>query len=267
MRRPAAAASVALLCLATAACGGSKHASTNAATTARSAPAAVRDAVHKTVKAGSEHLSISATAVTGGQTVKLAGSGDFDSADRRGKLHATVALGGVQTSIDEVLDGTTAYASSPMLTALLPAGKSWLKIDLSSAGKALGIDTSVLAAQNPAVALEQLQALKGVHEVGSATIDGVQTTHYRGTIDASKLPRGSAAAIAQAGGRLGPLDVWVGSDGYVRRERITTSGGGQGAKTTVTTTLSQFGESTQVSVPAAKETVDASKVSLPGIGG
>lgn len=269
MGRVAVALSLVALPL-VAGCGGSKSSSTTGGEmTAAGVSATVQSAVRKTVQAGSEHLAITAAVSSTGQSVTLSGSGDFDSKLHRGTLHANVSFHGVETSIDEVLDGTTAYARSPLLTALLPAGKTWLKIDLTAAGQALGIDTSVLAAQDPAVALEQLKALQGAHEVGSATVGGVATTRYRGTIDVSKLPAGSAGVLGQAGATLGPADVWVGDDGYVHRARLTTTttSSGRTSKTVVMTTLSQFGESVQVSVPAASETVDASKVSIPGLGG
>ena len=209
MRRLAVALSLAAVPLAAAGCGGAKS-TTGDATTALDASSAVQQAVAKTLKAGSVHIAVTASASTGGQDVTLTGSGAFDSKMRRGTLHANVSLGGIQTSIDEVLDGTTAYAQSPLLSALLPAGKTWLKIDLTAAGKALGVDTTVLRAQDPAVALAQLKALQKVREVGTAPIGGVQSTHYRGTIDVAKLPQGSAGVLSSAGTTLGPADVWVG---------------------------------------------------------
>jgi len=261
--RPAVVA-LTLAVLPLAACGSKS----SSGTTTTSAPAAVEDAARKTIDAGTEHLAVKAAANSGGQVVTLTGTGDFDSKQSRGKLHASVGLGGVQTAIDEVLDGTTAYVSSTLLNAFLPAGKSWLKIDLSTAGKALGIDTNVLRLQDPGYALAQLKALQRVHEVGTATVGGVQTTRYRGTIDAAKLPQASADALSKSGTKLGPVDVWVGDDGYVHRERVTTiTSAGKNAKTVVSTTLSKFGEPVLVSVPADSETVDASTVTIPGLGG
>jgi hypothetical protein len=268
MRRPAAALPLAALALTLAACGGSKSSSTTGTGGTADATAAVRDAVRKTIGAGSEHVAVSASARSAGQTVTVRGNGDFDSARRRGRLQATVSLGGVQTALDEVLAGSTAYAQSPLLKAFLPAGKSWLKVDLAAAGKTLGVDTSVLRSQDPAVALGQLKALNRVRTVGTGTVGGTAATHYRGTIDVAKLPKGSAGVLSQSGTTLGPVDVWVGDDGYVRRERLTTSStSGQGSRTVVTMTLSKFGEPVVVSVPADTETVDASTIAIPGLGG
>jgi hypothetical protein len=62
------------------------------------------------------------------------------------------------------------------------------------------------------------------------------------------------------------IDVWVGSDGYLHRARIETSArsGGQKATITITSTMSNYGESVHVTVPPASQTVDASKIGIPG---
>ena len=261
---------VLILPLVAAACGSSKSGSSNTPTTSAGAVLSIAAAVAKTAKAGSEHVAISATTTAAGQHVTLTGSGDFDSAKSQGKLTTTVDLTGVKTQLNEVLTGKTVYISSQLFSSFLPAGKSWLKIDLSSAGKALGIQSSVLGAQDPGQALAQLQALTGVQKIGTATIAGVSTTHYRGKIDTSKLPSGVSSALSTTGASVGPYEVWVGDDGYVHRVRLTTtasSGTGNVGKTVLTMTLSQFGESVSVSVPSASETVDASKLSIPGLSG
>ncbi len=251
-----------------AACGGSGKGSTTGGG-GTDAASAVLGAVAKTAKASGEHAVMTATVTAGAQSVKLSGSGDFDSAKHRGKLHASLALGGVETGIDEVLSGSTIYVSSPLFSAVLPAGKTWLKVDLAAPPTSLGAYGSALGSQDPAAALDQLRALTGLKETGTQTIGGVQATRYRGTIDVSKLPASTAAALKSTGAKFGPVDVWVGSDGYVRRVRVPTSGSaaGQTARTTLTMTLSGFGGQVSVSVPPASQTVDASKVSIPGLGG
>jgi LppX_LprAFG lipoprotein len=249
-----------------AACGGSGKGSS---TSTGDAASAVQAAVAKTAKAGGEHAVLTASVGAAGQSVKLSGAGDFDSAKHVGKLHASISLGGVDTEIDEVLSGSTIYVSSPLFAALLPAGKTWLKVDLANPPASLGAYASALGTQDPAAALAQLKALTGVKATGTQTIGGVDATRYRGTVDVAKLPASTATAMQSAGVTFGPVDVWVGSDGYVHRVRVPTSAsaGGQAAKTTLTMTLSHFGGGVSVSVPPASQTADASKVSIPGLGG
>lgn len=266
MPRAAAAAALLALPLAAAACGGSGKKASAPPTTAA---ASVRAAVSKTVKAGSEHVILTAKVNAGGQAIELSGNGDFDSAKQLGTMHATFSLGGVQTAIEEVQSGKTIYVSSPIFSAFLPAGKTWLSLDLASAAKTLGANASALTAQDPGSALAQMQAVTDLKEIDTPLVAGAPTTHYRGRIDPSKLPASSSALVQSSGASFGPVDVWVGGDGYVHRMRVTTtaSAGGQKAQTTVTMTLSAFGTGVKASVPPASQTVDASKVSIPGLTG
>jgi LppX_LprAFG lipoprotein len=269
MRRAATAAAVLAIPLAAAACGSSAKKTTTAATTPAALGATVQAAVAKTAKAGSEHVVVTAKVATGGQSVSLAGHGDFDTAKRLGSMQASFSLGGASVALQEVQSGTTIYVSSPFFAAMLPSGKSWLKLDLASAAKTLGANASALTAQDPSSALAQLEALTGVTQVGSQLVAGVSTTHYRGTIDVAKLPAASSALVKSTGATFGPVDVWVGDDGYVHRVRVTTtaSAGGQSTKTTLTMTLSDFGLGVIATVPPASQTEDASKVQIPGLTG
>lgn len=222
------------------ACGGAKHPASSS-----SALGAVEASALKTVQAGSEHLTLKATATAGGQQVVLSGTGAFDTKRRRGSMHVNLTAGTLTAALDEVLVGTDAYIRSPLLAAALPPGKKWLKIDLAKAGKAAGFNLSVLTAQDPGQALSYLRSLKSVTTVGKETVDGVSTTHYR---------------AVQAGS--GTYDAWVGDDGYIRRVRVVTTSGG---KVSATTDLSDFGTSVHVIVPSAAESYATN--SIPGLGG
>jgi hypothetical protein len=266
MRRNAFAAALLTLPLTAAACGGGSGGGTT--TTANVAPT-VRAAIAKTAAAKGEHATLTASVEAAGQSVTLSGTGDFDAVSHAGTLHVDFALGGVQTGLDEVLSGSDVYASSPLFAVVLPGGKKWLKVDLRNPPKSLGAAASALASQDPSAALAQLRALSGLREVGTQTIGGVQTTRYRGRIDVSKLPAASAAVVRSSGAAFGPVDVWVGSDGYVHRVRVasTASAGGQKVRTVLAMTLSDFGKQVSVTVPPAAQTADAAHVSIPGLGG
>ena len=169
-----------------AACGGGGgKGSTTGETDAASV---VQAAVAKTAKAGGEHAVLTASVKAAGQSVTLSGTGDFDSAKHLGKLQASITLAGVDTKIEEVLSGSTIYVSTPLFAAVLPGGKTWLKVDLANPPKSLGAYATALGTQDPAAALAQLKALTGVKEAGSQTIAGVDSTRYRGTIDVAKCP-------------------------------------------------------------------------------
>lgn len=265
MSRRAAVALLALP-LALAACGGGAKktgGTTSAATTAGLASplAVVQSAAEKTAGAGSETMILKATAKTQGQQVTISGNGGFDTKNKTGSMHLEFAAGAVNTSIDEVMSGTTVYLKSPLFSAMLPAGKKWLKIDLQKAGKSAGLDVSALMSQDPTQALTALKALKGATKVADEQLPSGPATHYRATIDASKLP----AAVKAKGLSAGSYDVWIGGDGYVHRVRTTISGGTTGTAT-VTVDLADFGKSVSVTVPPASE-IAAAGGSIPGLGG
>ena len=229
--------------LALVACGGSKK-SASSSSGSSSALAAVEAAALKTANAGSEHVTLTASATTSGQNISLTGNGAFDTKNRRGSMHVDVSAGSITAALDEVLVGTSAYIRSPLLTATLPHGKKWLKIDLAKAGKAAGFNLSLLASQDPGQALSYLRTLKSVTVVGKETVGGVSTTHYHAVAPGSTS-----------------YDAWVGDDGYVHQVRVVTT---TGAKVTATTGLSNFGAAVSVTVPPAAQSYATN--SIPGLG-
>jgi hypothetical protein len=244
-----------------AACGGGSGHS-NATSTVRLAPTAyVKKAAARTAGAQSEHTKLVGTLALQGQQVTMTGDGDFDNAQRTGSMTVHAKVAGVDVQIDEVLSGTAIYLRSPLLAAAIPAGKTWLKIDLQKLGEARGVDFSALLAQNPTQTFSQLQATGHVTEVGDETVDGVDTTHYRGRLDASKLKQ-----LPGAGAAVQPYDVWIGKDdGYVHRLRMAY---GVGKKSvSVTMTFSDFGKDVIVTVPSQSDTFDATAKSLQQLGG
>jgi hypothetical protein len=262
------AALLVLLVLPLAACGGGGKSS---GVVSNLTPIAyVKSAGVKTAKAPSEHSTVNASVNVAGQAVTVSGAGDFDNTSHQGSMHADFSVSGLSGTIDEVLDGTTIYMKSPLFADGLPKGKTWLKLDLQKALASKGIDFSALLSQNPAQTLSQLQSSGDVTKVGTETVGGVETTHYSGTIDPSKLPQGSKVA-ALAGAKYGPYDVWIGNDdGYVHKMAFTYSLKVQGAPreaVTMSMGFSDFGKSVTVTVPTDAESFDATNASIKGLGG
>jgi hypothetical protein len=258
---------LALLVLLLAACGGGK----SSAPAVNMTPIAyVKSAGTKTAQAPSEHVTLKGSATVASTQVTIDGTGDFDNTKKQGSMHADFSAGGLTGTIDEVLNGTTIYLQSPLLTSNLPKGKTWLKLDLQKAMQSKGINLSALTTQSPTALLSQLQAAGNVTKVGNETINGAATTHYRAQIDLAKLPQGDKiAALAHA--KYGPLDIWIGSDdGYVHR--LHTEYTIKVAKTpaqsiAMTMDFSDFGKTVSVSVPSASETVDGTGQAIAGLGG
>ncbi len=253
-----------LLVLPLAACGGGGK---SGGRPSNMTPVAyVKSSAAKTAQTPSEHVTLKGSVTVGGTLVTIDGTGDFDNAGRRGSMHADFSAGGLSGTLDEVLNGTTIYLQSPLLTSNLPKGKTWLKLDLQKAAPK-GIDLSALTTQSPTKLLSQLQASGNVTTVGDETINGTATTHYRGKLDVSKLPK--VAALANA--TYGPLDIWIGKDdGYVHRMHLayTIKAASASAQSiAMTVDFSDFGKSVSVSVPAASATADGTGQAIPGLGG
>ncbi len=158
-------AAVVLLLLAlpfgAAACGGGKKSSSTTTTSASSPLDAVRAAAEKTAKAGSMQLALTAAA-TGSTTIAVAGAGGFDTTNHQGKLHLHFSTSGISSTLDVVLSGTDLYVSSPLFSLALPAGKSWIKLDLTKSAQAAGVDLSSLLSQDPTQALDALESASTV---------------------------------------------------------------------------------------------------------
>ena len=231
-----------LVVLPLAACGGgSKKASSS------SPMDAVTAAALKTFAAGSESLSLTANVQAAGQSVVLGGTGAFETKGARGSMSLNVKAGPIATTVDEVLAGSAVYLKSPLLTSGLPAGKTWLKLDLAKIHVS-GIDLQSLLAQNPSGELKTLQSLKSATKVGTGQVDGVSATHYTVQPAAKTFPS---------------YDVWVGADGYIHRVQVAQAN----PKVAVTLDLSKFGAPVKVTPPPAAQVYTSKNGTIPGLGG
>jgi hypothetical protein len=249
--------------LALAACGASSN-------SAQVDPVAyVKHAAQKTAALPSEHMAMNATLSVAGQSVTIKGGGDFSNSPPKGTLDMAISVLGRTISFKEVLDGPTGYLSSPLFGTVLPAGKTWMKLNLAAFEKSQGVSYSSLASQTPAQTLQQLEAAGTVKQLGTETIDGSETTEFEiDHLDLSKIPNGKLLSKL-AHPNYGPIDVWIGNaDGHVYRETFsfTYSVAGQNASGTGKIDFSKFGEAVHTTLPPAGETYDGTKRALKGLG-
>ncbi len=118
-----------------------------------------------------------------------------------------------------IFEGKTTYLRVPELGGGLPQGKRWVRFDLQKVAAQQGLDLSGMTwgSADPARMLSFIRDVASVQEVGSATIRGVDTTHYRGTIDVEDLLSGRAADLGVTGANSIPVDAWVDAEGRLRR--------------------------------------------------
>ena len=174
------------------------------------------------------------------------------------------------------------YMKSPLFSAALPSGKSWIDIDLAKTGRRLGIgDPTQFGSADPNQSVRALRALSSrVERVGEEQVRGVATTHYRATVELRRLPSvtppARRAAARQSVSRLiqligtdsYPMEVWVDRRHLVRRMRIemTMKVQGKSVNQDMTIELFDFGPKHRIKPPPADQTFDASKLAGAGAG-
>jgi len=277
MRRLVAIGVSALLALLFGACGGGG---------ASAEATLVRDAPEKTTAAGTSRLEIAidpapTQGASGAQSaavppIKITGEADYRA--HRGHMLIDLSQYGLPgPPVDAVFDNATVYEKFPQaLAAALPKGKSWVKVDLATAGKSVGVDLQGLSqaqAGDPSQTLDYLRgASDNVTRVGAEDVRGTQTTHYRAVIDLNKAADQSPTArdaikstIKLLGSSTQPVDAWVDAQGRVRRlkyavdlskSKVAASTPSTPGSIIFTLDLFDFGVPVQAAVPPADQVVD-----------
>lgn len=260
-------------------CGASKTVG-HAAHKVGSAVDAVAEASTTTQRQNTAQIRFVSQGTVNGQSIMSRGSGVIQFRPSRAKLSLSAAAGGQSATLQEVMDGTTVYLRLPAnARQRLPSGKSWIKVDLDKAsGGAFG--SALSQQQDPTSALKLMQQTSDVRAVGRERVDGVTTTHYRGTVDYAKIARSgppalrklSAQALRVSARSRVPVDVWIDGAERVRRERLVFAvkpNGKTPAQTqTMTMDFVRFGvDASAIAPPAGHDVYDATAQAAKGING
>lgn len=274
-RAPAFGALSATLAFVLASCGGGSP----TALSSLSPSHAVLASIDKTESASSAvvdvDVSITGTpslgglgGATAGKSVNLvvSGHGVFDFTAKNGDMKLqlpSLGSGKPPSTLELRLVGGDLYINSPALLAL-DGGKPWVHVNASSYLQKEGQSTGPLggfATGDPSDVLGLLQHLTGtVTKVGDEQVDGVQTTHYRATIDLTGHGTSTSSTIlsqqlAQALGLADvPIDVWLDSDGRLRQ--LKTSFDILGLTVAATEGIGSFGTPVSVTAPPSDQTAD-----------
>ena len=252
----------------------------------RSAVDPVAAAATKSQQAGGFSATTSVTVSAAGHRFTMTGYGLFGDGkgqmelDMSDLLNQTGAPAGTDSTIKAIYlteDGDPVmYMRLGFLSAFIPGGKSWVRVDLAKAGKAAGIDFNQLlggANQSPSDSLALLRSSGEFSEVGTETVDGVETTHYHGTVDLQQAAaaKGAGAEAIQRLLDLGaptqyPADVWIDKDGYVRqyKTRYGMTTGGKSMSVSMTMGMSDYGTPVEVSAPPSDQVFDATDLAAKG---
>lgn len=205
-------------------------------------------------------------------TVSFTGAFDFKHRNGRFTIDSS-ALGtaGSAAKVQFLLVNGVAYISLDSLKGLtsgsLPpslAGKKWLKLDL----KLAGASANQLNQANPSSSLDTLRGVTSdIQNLGSDTVGGAATTHFRIHIDLVKAIQSAPAAQrarvqksidALGGSGVLPADIWIDRQGRPRKFAVTFT-----AKTATTTTsasesfeFSDFGAAVNIAAPPSNQVAD-----------
>lgn len=284
------------MAVAIAGCGGDKDddatpAAKQAATTQAPAPAKEQDAAVSAPPSGdaiaraaslmAAHKGGLAVSMRGkinanGQLTNVKGKGKVDRGEGRGSFVVTTNVGAADLVIRELIDDGQLYMTSKIFKGQLPGKRSWLRIDLDEMKDQKGFDQAALGtngpSQDPSQVLDYLHGAGPAERVGTETIRGTETTHYRAEVDLRRALKASKGKAAQrsiqslldvVGTKAAvPIDVWLDRDHRVLRERVKYTATLKGVANAMdfTTDFSDFGTSVSVHTPPTSDTVDGLKL-------
>ncbi|MFE6483415.1 hypothetical protein ACFVGN_10840 [Streptomyces sp. NPDC057757] len=222
--------------------------------------AALGRATDRTEELGSAEVRMTTTVGAGGP---IAMEGTYSWGDGYAyDVEMDTAAAQMQTLTDDptirclFVDGAYYYDTDPQPSGPL-RGKEWMRVDASAMFGEQGAQAlNGSGGGSPAASMKSLKYANDVEDLGSETVDGRSTTHYRAEIDAAQMNKfkqadGEDNAFdAVTGGGPTTMDVWVGAkDLPVRlKQRIGTM--------TVTMDFVRFGATADVQAPPAAQTGD-----------
>jgi hypothetical protein len=188
------------------------------------AAAAATEAAH------TAQVSVSVT--SGSKVVDVQGNVDLaaDASDFTAGLPMGIGTVEVRTI------GSAGYVKVPSDFQGLVGGKPWVQVDLPTidglAGQQLGLP-GLGGGLDVTGMLDWLRGVSGnVTEIGTDTIHGDTTTHYRANVDLTKAAAEAPPAVraqveqaAQAVGQTIPVDVWVDGQGRLRQLIVSVDPG------------------------------------------
>lgn len=139
-------------------------------------------------------------------------------------------------------------------------GKDWIKVDSSVLFGVKGAQALSGDNGSPSASMKGLKYAKDVQDLGTETVNGRRTTHYRGVIDSAHMGKlkdvlGEDSAMSKVTGATSILvDVWVGPDDLPVRfkEKIGVM--------TVSMDFDKFGRTATVKAPPAGRVADLTDV-------
>lgn len=190
------------------------------------------------------------TSDSAGQAQEMSGEARFGDDGVEMKASSTGAQ-----AMDLILVGKAMYMRSPSLGT----GDKWLKIDLSDPTSLFGM---IGKATDPEVMFKAMESPKELELLGSEEVDGVETNHYRITMDPTSYLEAMQFPPAMADMLPEELvtEMWVDGDDLPRKfaQTVEVQAPDGGPTTTGNTegTYSDFGTDVEIEAPPASEVTE-----------
>jgi hypothetical protein len=194
-----------------------------------------------------ETFAFETTSGSAGQAQTMSGQARFGDDGVEMQASSTGAQAMEMILLDKAM-----YMKSPDLGT----GDKWLKIDLSDPNSLFGM---IGKATDPEVMFKAMEAPKELELVGSEDVDGVETNHYRITLDPTQYLKAMEFPAAMADMLPDELvtEMWVDADDLPRKftqtMQIPAVGGGKPTTTTTEGTYSDFGTDVEIEEPPASQ--------------
>ncbi|MFF5255401.1 hypothetical protein ACFY4K_25630 [Streptomyces leeuwenhoekii] len=222
----------------------------------------VRSAYDKTTEAETAKVTINMKLSAQGETITTEGKGALDFEE--GDSVMTVTADG--KSIEQRVVEQVLYQKVP--GQKVQGGKTWMQIDLKKAAQSQGLNGQQIGDPARSAAYAKAITDKDVTKIGEDKIDGVDTTHYKVSVDVARLPNGTQLR-RQVGPTL-PMHVWLDGDGRLRRQQLDmtvkapastsakpdNSASPQQIKMTMVMNYSDFGTEVEAEAPPTGQVAD-----------
>lgn len=199
------------------------------------------------------------------------------------QMKPTLAMSMKMTALDQGAEGTAEirlvdkamYIGGGPEAAKEMDGKRWIKFDLSGTGVDEQMNQMGSASQadkNPATESTFLTGAKDVEKVGTETVEGVKTTHYKGTVtladlektigDEGEATREKRQKSLEQYEKMGvdklTMDMWV--DGDDRTKQFRMRADADKGPLDMTFTFLGVNEPVKVTAPPAAEVADLAEM-------
>jgi hypothetical protein len=234
----------------------------------------VAEAAQATSEASGVRITFTGSA-QGSVPMSLSGKGVMNGETNRASLTMSAtgssAAGTQSFTLEEIVDGGDIYMRSPELGSAFGGSAQWLLMRSEVFGDLLQANAS--GAGLSASPTQQLDALKDasyeVAEVGQERVNGVVTTHYRALLDIDELTEQLKSEVSGEFGELieqsmeeisgATVDVWIDTDGLLRRETSTAAMDSLGSFT-MTMDFSDYGIHPNIQIPPSSQVHDVTSL-------